>query len=214
MVFSGRADGDFAIGAGGSTKRARLVVDRQWATLRQVHGAAVVVVDDVAVVGFETEPVADGDALVTTSREVALAVRVADCAPLALASGEGVVGIVHAGWRGLVAGVVEVAADAMRAVGATTIRGALGPCIHPECYEFAEADLDVAADRLGPTVRGTTARGQAALDIPAAVCAAASRAQVDVVAADAACTSCDRERYWSHRGRAETARQVGVVWRP
>ena len=91
----------------------------------------------------------------------ALAVLTADCAPVALASPEGVFGVAHAGWRGLVAGVLERTVDAMRALGATEIGAVLGPCIRAECYEFGPADLDRVAARLGDGVRATTAVGRA-----------------------------------------------------
>ena len=101
MRFTARADGDFGIGAADSRDgRMRAVVDRPWQTARQVHGSRVVVVDRT------TERCGDADALVTTDPTIALAVRTADCAAIALASDEGVVAITHAGWRGLVAGVI------------------------------------------------------------------------------------------------------------
>ena len=49
---------------------------------------------------------------------------------------------VHAGWAGLVAGVIGRAVEAMGVLGATRIEGALGPCIHAGCYEFGAADLE------------------------------------------------------------------------
>ena len=82
-------------------------------------------------------------------RPSALAILTADCASVALGSAEGVFGAVHAGWRGLLAGVVEATVAAMRARGAGDVVGALGPCIHPECYEFSDADLDAVAAAYG-----------------------------------------------------------------
>ncbi len=61
--------------------------------------------------------------MVTTRRDVALGIVTADCAPVLLADAEaGVIGAVHAGWRGAVAGVLEATLDAMRALGAGTHR--------------------------------------------------------------------------------------------
>ena len=48
----------------------------------------------------------------------------------------GVIGIAPQGWRGLVAGVIEQTAEAMRNLGATELLAAVGPMIHPECYAF------------------------------------------------------------------------------
>ncbi len=152
-----------------------------------------------------------GDALVSDAPECTLAVLTADCASIALGSGEGVFGAVHAGWRGLAGGVVEGAVAAMREMGATDVAGALGPCIHAGCYEFSEADLaDVAAVR-GDAVRGLTSAGRPALDVPTAVSAALVAGGAAEVAGVEACTAC-AGGYFSHRARGDGGRQALVVW--
>ena len=186
----------------------------------QVHGSAVLMATprpaspvDVAGSGDAVRAVSagTGDALVSDAASVALAVLTADCASIALGSPEGVFAAVHAGWRGLVAGVVEQAVTAMGSLGATEVVGALGPCIHPECYEFSEPDLDRVAARYGPAVRGRTSSGRPALDLPAAVSAALAGAGVRQVSGVAACTAC-AGRYFSHRARHDRDRQALVVW--
>jgi len=154
----------------------------------------------------------DGDALVTTGA-MALAVTTADCAPIALGSPEGVIGAVHAGWRGLAAGVVDAAVSAMRAMGASRVEAALGPCIHAECYEFGLADLDAVCHRLGSGVRATTSAGRPAFDLPAAVHAAVDQAHSTLVHDAEVCTACSAEQYFSHRARGERQRQAMVVWK-
>jgi YfiH family protein len=171
-----------------------------------VHGAGVVVVREPGDGGG-----AEGDALVSDHPACCLAVFTADCAPIALASPEGVLGAVHAGWRGLAAGVVASAAQAMRHLGATRIEAALGPCIHPECYEFSSEDLDRVADRLGPTVRGVTTAGRPAFDLPRAVRASLRAADVELVVDEDICTACSR-RHFSYRARGERQRMALVVW--
>lgn len=193
--FTERADGDFSAG------------DPSFCMAKQVHGTRVVVVRTLG------DDVGEADALVTRERGVRLAVRTADCAPVVL-SGPGAVGIVHAGWRGLVGGVIEKAVDVMRSLGATGIEAALGPCIHAECYEFSKDDLDAVAERYGEAVRGTTAAGEPALDLPAAVAAALDGAGVPLVFDADACTACDADRWFSHRARGEAERQASVVWLP
>jgi copper oxidase (laccase) domain-containing protein len=153
------------------------------------------------------------DALVCADPSIRLAMLTADCASVAMASEDGVMAAVHAGWRGLLGGVVEATATAMRTLGASSLHGALGPCIHPECYEFSPADLAVVADRFGAQVRSETSTGRPALDLPAAVAAALDRSGVEWVGGVDACTACsDRDRYFSHRARRDTARQALVVW--
>jgi YfiH family protein len=193
-----RADGNFA-------DHARLPAGTTW--LRQVHGARVVVVGSPGEHAGER-----ADAAVTATPGCALAVRTADCAPIVV-RGEGVVGIVHAGWRGLEAGVVEEAVAALRRLGAGTVLTALlGPCIRPECYEFGVADLDRVAARLGGGVRSRSASGHPALDLGAAVTAALAAAGIDAVTDDGECTSCLADRYYSHRARAEAERMATIAW--
>jgi len=151
------------------------------------------------------------DALVSNAPTVAVAVLTADCAPVALGSREGVFAAVHAGWRGLVSGVVEQAVAAMGSLGATQVVGAIGPCIHPECYEFSEPDLDQVASRYGEAVRGRTSSGRPALDLPVAVSAALAGAGVRQVPGVTACTAC-AGGYFSHRARHDRGRQALVVW--
>lgn len=173
-----------------------------WTRLHQVHGARVVVVD--APGEREGE---DADAAVTTVPGAKLVILTADCAPLALA-GDGVVGAVHAGWRGLAAGVIGAAVDEMRRLGGRDIVAALGPCIHAECYEFTDV-----ADHFPPEVHGRTAAGQPALDLPAAVRRALHDSNVELVHDEDVCTACSPDHF-SHRARSDAERQAMVVWMP
>ena len=103
-------------------------------TVRQVHSARVLVVDE-AHMGHQ--PVA-ADALVTGRMGVTLGVVCADCAPVLIADREaGVIGCAHAGWRGALAGVVEATVLAMTELGARreAMRAAIGPCIAQPSYE-------------------------------------------------------------------------------
>jgi YfiH family protein len=191
----------------GVAGRRQAVVDLPWTCLRQVHGARVVRVD-----GPGDGAGAEADAAVTTESGVALAVLTADCAPVALASPEGVIGVAHAGWKGLLAGVVEETVRAMRQLGATRVVAARGPCIHAECYEFGADDLDRVAARLGDGVRSRSGHGLPALDLPSAVDAALRTSDAELVAAVESCTACSTE-YWSWRARQDRHRQATVVWR-
>ena len=180
---------------------------RTWHWLRQEHGSVV------RVVGGERSPSGQaGDALVSAEPSACLAILTADCASIALGSPEGVYAAVHAGWRGLAAGVIEAAASAMRALGATAVVSALGPCIHAECYAFSEPELRSVADRYGDQVRGLTSHGHPALDLPASVAAALARADITAGLGVDGCTACVG-RYFSHRARRDTGRQALVVWR-
>lgn len=141
-----------------------------------------------------------------------LVVRTADCAPVALLA-EGAVGIVHAGWRGLAAGVVEAAVDALSRLGVDpgVVRAEVGPCIRAGCYEFDGGGRDELAARYGDEVRATTLWGTPAVDLVAAARAALGRAGVRDVVVAGGCTACDTT-WHSHRARAEHARQASSVW--
>jgi hypothetical protein len=211
--WTGRAEGDLGPAPEGDgaaaaelEERRRALVDRPWSWVTQVHGADVLVARDPDHSGG-----AQGDALVSDHPDACLAVFTADCAPIALASPEGVIGAVHAGWRGLMAGVVGSAAGAMRALGASRIEAALGPCIHAECYEFSPADLDPVAANLGPAVRARTATGRPALDLPEAVRASLRAADIELVADEDVCTACS-PAHFSYRARGERQRMALVVW--
>jgi YfiH family protein len=217
VAFTGRAEGDMGHGGapvvevdGQVAARRRAVVDLPWTWLRQVHGA-----DVVPVLSPGDGAGATADAAVTDVAGAALAVLTADCAPVAFVSAEGVIGVAHAGWRGVTAGVLERTVATMRSLGATRVGAILGPCIRAECYEFGEEDLAAVADRLGDGVRATSAEGRPSLDLPAAVREALARAgvAVDVDLTDVGiCTACSPDHYSWRAGR-DTARQAAVVWR-
>lgn len=207
---TGRRSGSFADPAksdGALTARRQQVVDLPWTWLRQTHSDHVVVVERP---GDALGSVAD--AAVSAQPGAALSVITADCAPLALASPEGAFGVVHAGWRGLLNGVIERAVEAMRDLGATEVVAVLGPCIGPECYRFGAEDLDAVAGRLGDSVRARDREGELALDIPAGVRVALDRSKARLVADAGICTACS-DQHWSWRARGDTDRQAMVVWR-
>jgi YfiH family protein len=205
VLFTDRRDGDLAVGSVDVDRRRQDLVALPWTWLRQRHGARVLVV------GAPGEHVGEeADAVVTAVAGAAIAVQVADCAPVALVAPEAV-GVVHAGWRGLVAGVVPAAVAAMRGLGATDLRAMVGPCIQPGCYEFGATDLDTVAGELGEDVRGRTVDGRPALDLTAGVRLALVHAGVEDVYLDETCTACSPS-LWSHRGAGDKERQAVVAW--
>ncbi|HEX7131960.1 MAG TPA: laccase domain-containing protein [Iamia sp.] len=203
-----RADGDLAVtGAEPDlTARRRAVVDLPWTWLTQIHGADVVTVTEPG----EHAGVA-ADAAVTAVPGAALAVTTADCVPVVLLA-DGAVGVAHAGWKGLLAGVVGNAAAAMAALGHPPTGAVIGPCIRAERYEFGAADLEAVAARWGDDVRGVTAAGAPALDVAAGVRRALAEVGVTAVVDDGTCTALDADRYWSYRARREPGRIATVAW--
>ena len=153
---------------------------------------------------------APADAAVTAHAGCVLAVRTADCCPVVLV-GRQAVGIVHAGWRGLLGDVVGRAVAAQQALDDGPAVAHLGPCIRAGCYEFDGPELDELADRFGPELRATTTWGTPALDLAAGVRAALTEAGVAEVHDTSGCTACDR-RWYSHRARGEVERFATTVW--
>jgi hypothetical protein len=104
----------------------------------QVHGVRAVVVD-----APWPGKAPEADALVTRQKGLLLGVATADCAPVLLADpAAGVVGAVHAGWRGALDGVIESAVLAMRGLGAKEITAVVGPCIAQASYEVGPELVD------------------------------------------------------------------------
>lgn len=166
----------------------------RWWWLRQVHGATV-----VTALGPARDPALppEADAAVTAAPGVPLTVLTADCAPLALASDDAIA-VVHAGWVGLLAGVVAAAVDRLRELGRGEVRAALGPCVHPDHYEFGADDLATLVDRFGPTVASHTADGSPAFALPEAVRRALLEAGVTDLLDVGVCTAASPDHF-SHR---------------
>jgi YfiH family protein len=151
--------------------------------------------------------VAHGDALWTDEPGLPLLALGADCAPIAIAATRGrpALAVVHAGWRGLAAGVVEAA---VAALGAPACAAIVGPAIGPCCYEVGP---EVAA-RFDPDLT----RG-GILDLWAAAARALERAGVERVEQVGLCTRCNPELFFSHRragdGRHGAQGVVGALER-
>jgi len=173
--------------------------------MNQVHGGEVAVVDGVS----PPWPLAV-DGLVTRTAGVALAVLVADCVPVLLADPHaGVVGVAHAGRRGLTAGVVPAVVDAMRQVGARTIHARVGPAVCGRCYEVPE-QMRAAVSSTEPAAWSRSKTGSAALDVAAGVIEQLLRHGVDVSRIDG-CTVEDPSLY-SYRRDRTTGRFAGLAW--
>lgn len=214
VVATDRDDGDVhpeRVEPAALRRRQHAVAGRDWVMLDEVHGVEVHHVLDVA----QPWPLAAvGDVLVGASPARPLAVWAGDCAPLALVGRDGAtLAVVHAGWRGLAAGIVDVAVDAVESYATAVDAAVLGPCIHPCCYEFGPGDLAAVANGVGTTpeqVSKQSVDGRLMLDVPAAVSAALSRRAIQLEQVGS-CTGCD-DRYRSHRIRADLGRHALVAW--
>ena len=164
--------------------------------MTQVHGA-----DALAVSG--PGPAGEADALFTDLADLPLAVRTADCVPVVIHADEAVA-VVHAGWRGMAAGVISVTVDAMKRAGHPPVRAAVGPAIGPCCYEVGEEVVTAFGGRSAITSWGSTG-----VDLWSE--AESQLGDLELWRADL-CTYCE-DHFHSYRATGTPLRQTTVGWR-
>lgn len=179
---------------------------------KQVHGTAIVELsergeDAVASVREQAEAGADG--VLVTAPEGAALLCFADCAPLIVVAPSGAFAVVHAGWRGAVAGI---AGDAVRALAereaasglfadaadaARACNAYIGPCIHVECFETGPDVTARFVERFG----SACAPDERHVDLVAALRTDLERAGVvpERIADVGLCTACNEDRLFSYR---------------
>ena len=167
--------------------------------VKQVHGARAVLASEAA--GQEA------DALVGRASElveVAVGVRVADCVPVLVGNAStGDVAAIHAGWRGLVGGVVEAGLELL---GKGDRIAAIGPCIGACCFEVGRE----VGERTGFVVR--EARDKQYVDLRAAVRARLVALGVGIVDDVPGCTKHEPERFHSfRRDGANSGRMLAAI---
>ncbi len=173
----------------------------------QVHGTDIREVTDRAASGRFLQPGAEpfpkSDGLVTSSRGRTLTLLTADCLPVAIAAADGSrLALLHAGWRGIEAGVIEAG---VAAVGTEAV-AAIGPGAGPCCYEVGEDVAGPLARRFGDDV---VRDGRADLWL----CAerALRTSGIEQVSVAGECTICTDDRYFSHRRDHGVTGRQGVV---
>lgn len=198
--------------------------------LEQVHGTDVFDADRLAAPQHRpthdeesarrlrsAAPVADA---AVSSDARALAIMVADCIPLIFVgehqeTGTPLLGVAHAGRRGLLDGVIEATVGELVARGAQNIRVWIGPSICGRCYEVL-ADMQKESIRILPEVASTTSWGTPALDLPAGARAVLQKLPVvSEVSDDLGACTLETEQLFSHRAMAsgrEAGRIAGLVW--
>jgi YfiH family protein len=184
--------------------------------VHQVHSP------DVAVVGAAgLAPGTRADALVTDRPGLALSVLTADCMPILLADTEaGVIGAAHAGWRGLLGGVVEATVDAMEGLGAARdrIAAVIGPCISQRAYEVGPEIL-AAFEAEDPDAARFFANGAGdryQFDLPGAGLARLRAAGVAEAVWTRHCTYSEPDRFYSfrrstHLAEADYGRLISAI---
>ena len=192
--------GDMAGEAGRRALRAQLPSEPLW--LRQVHGKDVIDVEG------NSRRVGDGS---TTRKPGSVcAVMAADCMPVFFADDAAtVVGVAHAGWRGLAAGVLEATVDAMR-VPPGKLMAWLGPAIGPNAYEVGEDVRKAFPDHQIAFVMKRP--GHWLLDLYGVARAKLAQRGVKRVYGGGFCTYSERERFFSYRRDRTSARMAAAIW--
>jgi YfiH family protein len=198
-------------------KRAVGVHDLRIVTMKQVHGDRIVEVKDKSL-----KEAGEADGMVTEERGVFLAVLTADCVPMLFAvPGRTVVAVVHAGWRGTLAGIAGSALELLReryGVAPDSVEVALGPSIGPCCYEIG-ADVSAPLREKWGSIAERSLRatnGKTFLDLKKLNRLILERAGVpaEQVQEIGPCTGCSSEDFFSYRReKGETGRQISFIGR-
>lgn len=180
------------------------------AWLMQEHGTDVL---DACLAG----PASRADASISTRSGVVCAIQTADCLPVLLCDASGrVVGAAHAGWRGLVNGVLQNTVARMREAGAEDILAWLGPAIGPQRFEVGTDVFDAFVGRedgMASAFMPIAARqGKYLADIYLLAQRTLASAGVTRIAGGGLCTMTDAQRFYSYRRDGVTGRMASLIW--
>lgn len=186
--------------------------DRCW--VHQVHGGDVV----LARQAFEFSNGARADALVSDDPDRVLTVRVADCAPVLIASEDGsAVAAVHAGWRGVIAGVVPNALRELQRVHNAVYLAAIGPCISACAFEVGPEVVEQFKSMFGtnaPVQSNGNGNGKGQVDLRRAIAMQLGQCGISIDRIDTTdrCTHRDIDEFFSHRReRGQTGRMAALI---
>jgi YfiH family protein len=174
--------------------------------LHQVHGTTV------AIEPGDDEP--EADAAVTRTPGTVLAILTADCMPVVFAARDGsTIAAAHAGWRGLVTGVLEATVEAMH-VPEHEIVAWLGPAAGPQAYEIGSEvhDAFVSRDPSAASAFIATRPGHWRVDLYALARQRLADIGVTDVHGGGLCTISDPQRFFSHRRDQRTGRMATLAW--
>jgi polyphenol oxidase len=190
------------------------------AWVNQVHGNAVALAEDIA----SGAPSPNADALVTSQAGVAIGILTADCLPVFFCSVDGgVIGLAHAGWRGLAAGVLENTIDVMRRQArergeSQTIIAAFGAAIGPSAFEVGAEVKDALcrapmAGLMDAFFKPSARPGKFFANLYGVASLRLGLLDVMVTGPCKACTASQPAHYFSYRRDGQTGRQASAIWK-
>lgn len=175
--------------------------------LNQVHGTEIVMLEEYA----NPNSTITADGAIASNPGLVCAVMTADCMPVFICDANGEqVAVVHAGWRGLAAGIVELAIARMRAEPKQLMVWA-GPCIGPEHFEVGvevQAQLGGLADNYRPHRQA----GKVYADLYKILGERLVKLGVGEYSHSSACTFRDQQKYFSYRRDGECGRMASLIW--
>lgn len=204
-------DSPFAVKMNRQFLRSWIPSEPKW--LNQIHSTEVVVADQI-------ENPVDADASITTNSNVVCVVMTADCLPILLTDRQGcAVSAVHAGWRGLVQGIIQKSVEEMRKTLAdpeAEIMAWIGPCIRRESFEVQEDVAQIFRESSLSAVANTAISQNGSsflLDLPA-FAKEALRLQGVTQVFDSGCnTYTDAKRFYSYRRDGDCGRHATLIWK-
>ena len=200
-------DDPAAVRANRARLRTGLALPAEPLWLTQVHGTRVVA-------AAETQPGTEADGSFTDHAGVVCAVLTADCLPVFLCDRAATrVAVVHAGWRGLAAGVVEQGLAAMGVAGNQMLAW-LGPAIGPQVFEVGDEVRQTFVSHQPEAVLAfqKNTRGRYYADIYALARLRLAAAGVTQVYGGEYCTYTESQRFFSYRRDGQTGRMAALIW--
>ena len=187
-------------------------------TAQQIHGARlkwVSAADKGRGALDAASAIADCDGLLVAAKDTAVAIMVADCAPVLIVDPEKkMLAAVHAGWRGALAGIVSTAINELHEAGSNLadIHLAIGPTLCPRCFEVGKDTGDKFTARFGDMVVEKIA-DHIHLDIRASIITDASSSGINKaqIAVYPACTRCEHEQFFSYRYQQGNAGRFALI---
>jgi len=174
--------------------------------LEQIHS-------NRAVSAVKTESLQQADASYTAEAGVVCAVMTADCLPLLVCAADGSqVAAIHAGWRGLLAGVV---ANTLSAMQDNELLVWLGPAIGPDCFEVGVEVRDAFVQKSAAfmTAFKQQSNGKWLADIYQLARIDLATLGIDKIYGGGFCTVTEQERFYSYRRDKQTGRMATLIWR-
>lgn len=194
---------------------AQQIPDIQVQWLKQVHGSNGVVLQNGVL-----RDLPEADFSYTNKRGVACAVLTADCLPILICDVAGTeIAAVHAGWRGLSAGVIAIALSQFKTP-PTELMAWIGPSISQNAFEvgaevvqaMVNGELLASADLDKFCIPHTRVSGKFFLDLVGIARINLLNLGVDKVYGGNLCSYSDSERFFSYRRDGETGRMASLIW--